>query len=58
MDAWRWVVVWGERWEREALFADRALAEAYAAAHHGVLVPVAALVDVPRAAGAGTGVIR
>lgn len=44
---WRWVVVWGARMEREALFADRALANAYAAAHHGVLVPVVALVPVP-----------
>ena len=45
----RWIVVWGERMEREALFADRALADAYAAAHHGVVVPMTAAVPWPKA---------
>ncbi len=39
----RWVVVWFSPERREALFQDRALAEAYAAAHRGVVVPMAAL---------------
>ena len=42
----RWCVVWGPD-RREAYFRDRALAEAYAAAHRGVLVPMAALVAWP-----------
>ena len=40
----RWVVVWGERFEREAYFADHALADAYAAAHRGVVVPMCATI--------------
>lgn len=43
----RYVVVWGARMEREAYFADRALAEAYAAAHHGVLIRLQALDEWP-----------
>lgn len=39
----RWVAVWGERWEQEAYFSDRALALAYAAAHRGRVVRMAAL---------------
>ena len=46
-EASRWVVVWGERYEREAYFADRSLAEAYAAAHRGVVVPMCATVPWP-----------
>ncbi len=33
----RWVVIWGDRYEFEAYFKDRALAEAYAASKHGVV---------------------
>ncbi len=44
----RWAVVWWvEGREREAHFDDRALADAYAAAHHGQVVPLAALVPWP-----------
>lgn len=43
IEASRWVAVWGERWEQEAYFADRALALAYAAAHRGQVVRMAAL---------------
>lgn len=43
----RWVVVWGERYAQEAYFADRALAEAYAAAHRGVVVPMCATIPWP-----------
>lgn len=44
----RWAVVWwveGVRHERYC--DDRALADAYAAAHHGLVVPLAALVPWP-----------
>ena len=48
MIASRWAVVWWvEGHRREAHFDDRALAEAYAAAHHGQVVPLAALVAWP-----------
>lgn len=43
----RWVVVWWSPERREALFSDRALALAYAAAHRGVLVPMIALGEWP-----------
>lgn len=43
----RWVVVWGERFEREAYFSDHALADAYAAAHRGVVVPMCATIPWP-----------
>lgn len=44
----RWCVVWWvECSRREAYFQDHALAIAYAAAHHGVVVPMAALVAWP-----------
>lgn len=43
----RYMVVWGARQEREAFFADRALADAYAAAHHGVVVVLQAVGQVP-----------
>ncbi|MEY2686053.1 MAG: hypothetical protein RL375_251 [Pseudomonadota bacterium] len=48
----RWLVRWRSPEPRESYFADRALAEAYAAAHHGELVPLVML-----SAGAGSGVI-
>jgi hypothetical protein len=44
----RWAVVWWvDAQRRESHFDDRALAEAYAAAHHGLIVPLAALVPWP-----------
>lgn len=44
----RWAVVWlCDGHSREAYFSDRALAEAYAAAHHGQVVPLAALAPWP-----------
>lgn len=43
----RWVVVWGERHERESYFSDKALADAYAAAHRGVVVPMCATIPWP-----------
>ena len=43
----RWVVCWGEKFERESYFSDRSLAEAYAAAHRGVLIPMCATVPWP-----------
>ncbi len=44
----RWAVVWWvDGRQREAHFDDRALADAYAAAHHGQVVPLAALVPWP-----------
>jgi hypothetical protein len=48
IEATRWVVVWwidGMRQER--MIDDRALAEAYAAAHRGRMVPMANLVPWP-----------
>lgn len=48
LEATRWVAVWGERWEREAYFDDQALAVAYAAAHRGQVVRMAALDPWPR----------
>lgn len=47
MPALRYCVVWGQRMERESYFSDRALADAYAAAHHGVVVVLAAMSDWP-----------
>lgn len=47
-EACRWVAVWGDRWEQEAYFSDRALATAYAAAHRGQVVRMAALDPWPR----------
>lgn len=43
IEASRWVAVWGERFEQEAYFSDRALALAYAAAHRGQVVRMAAM---------------
>ena len=43
----RWVVVWGEHFAREAYFSDKALADAYAAAHRGVVVPMCATIPWP-----------
>ncbi len=46
--ATRWAVVWWTDGQRqEAYFKDRALAEAYAAAHHGFVVPMANLAPWP-----------
>jgi hypothetical protein len=48
LQATRWAVVWWvDAQRRESHFDDRALAEAYAAAHHGLIVPLAALVPWP-----------
>lgn len=47
-DPQRWVVVWGERFERETYIGDKALAVAYAAAHHGVVVPFVPTISWPR----------
>jgi hypothetical protein len=44
----RWVVVFGERLEREAYFSDRALAEAYAAGHRGILVQMESVTPWPQ----------
>jgi len=50
----RWAVVWWvEGHRRESHFDDQALAVAYAAAHHGQVVPLAALVPWPVKPGAG-----
>ena len=44
----RWCVVWWTDGARhEAYFADHALADAYAAAHHGIVVPMVALAPWP-----------
>lgn len=43
----RWVVVWRSPELREAYFADHALADAYAAAHHGEVVPMVNLAPWP-----------
>lgn len=43
----RWVVVWGERHERDAYFAGHALALAYEAAHRGGVVPMCATIPWP-----------
>jgi hypothetical protein len=54
MEASRWAVVWWvEGHRREAHFDDHALAIAYAAAHHGQVVPLAALVPWPARPGVG-----
>lgn len=45
----RWAVVWWAPERRETGFVDRALAEAYAAAHHGQVVPMVALREWPTA---------
>jgi hypothetical protein len=48
LQASRWAVVWWVEGHRhEANFDDRALADAYAVAHHGQVVPLAALVPWP-----------
>ena len=48
LQASRWAVVWWcEGRRRESHFDDKALAIAYAAAHHGLVVPLAALVPWP-----------
>lgn len=52
----RWHVVWwAEGIRHERYCDDRALAEAYAAAHHGQVVPMAALVPWPRKPGSEDG---
>jgi hypothetical protein len=48
LQASRWAVVWWcEVRRRESHFDDKALAVAYAAAHHGLVVPLAALAPWP-----------
>ena len=44
----RWAVVFGEYMEQEAYFRDRALAQAYASARRGQVVPLAALAPWPK----------
>jgi hypothetical protein len=43
----RWAVVWWAPERHEAHFGDRALAEAYASAHHGEVVSLVALRPMP-----------
>lgn len=43
-----WVVVWGVRLERKSFFDDKPLADAYAAAHHGVVVGLMPVGEWPR----------
>lgn len=48
LQASRWAVVWWvEGLRHERYCDDKALAIAYAAAHHGLVVPLAALVPWP-----------
>lgn len=48
LEATRWAVVWWvEGARRESHFDDKALAVAYAAAHHGQVVPMANLIAWP-----------
>lgn len=53
LSADRWVVVFGDRHQFEAYFSEKPKAERYAADHHGIIVPLAALGPWPRALTAG-----
>ena len=53
LQATRWAVVWwSEGIRHERYCDDKALADAYAASHHGRVVPLAALVSWPEKDGA------
>lgn len=43
----RWAVVWWSPERRESYFHEKPLADAYAAAHHGIVVPLLALAPWP-----------